>query len=668
VTATSGTFADALPLIARVFAEVLRVPPSVTPTDWARQNLVVPDGPYAGQPFTPELTPYLVEPLNGFANDDPCNKIVCKKSAQSGFTLLAIAAIGHMIDCEPCRVMLVQPTGSALTDFNREKLQPAIDGTAPLAKKVRPQTSRSGRGSTTYSKKYPGGSLTLAIATSTADLRGKTVRKVIKDEASEYPEDLDGQGSPHQMIAARYESFQATQDFKEISISTPVVKGACYIDAEFDAGDQRYWHVPCPNCGTEFVFTFGPCFRFRPEHPHDAHYVPPCCNKRIDHDLKNILVRRGRWIATAPAPGKHRSYHFDALSSPFVPWDLIAARYVDAKDDPTKLKAFDNLTLGRAHEVRGDAPDHERLMALRERYDRRRIPPEGLLLVAAADVQANGIYVEVLAFGADRQSWVVEALVLDGDTDDPTAGAFKKLDKVYETRWPDAFGNMRRIDAFGVDSGFRSNVVYTWCRERPATFALKGGDGWARSALSTPSLVDVDVMGKRIKEGASLWTVGTWSLKAQLYALLRKPRVAEGADAEPIGCAHFGDWLDGAYFIQLTNEYLVDERHKGRLRRTWKERGANHWLDCRIYNMALADYLGVTRMTLAEWKHLARMRGVPGMVAAPPPAAPSRPQPSHHAAPAPEPIAAPPAPPPATSKPRPDPPVRARRSSYMDGY
>ena len=43
----------------------------------------------------------------------------------------------------------------------------------------------------------------------------------------------------------------------------------------------------------------------------------------------------------------------------------------------------------------------------------------------------------------------------------------------------------------------------------------------------------------------------------------------------------------------------------------WKERGANHFLDCRIYNLALADYLGLSRMTSDEWAQLAKLRGTP---------------------------------------------------------
>lgn len=607
----------ALPLVAGILASLFAPAQAITPSQWAARNLAVPDGPRAGERFDLAMTPYLAEVLDFFSSECPDNKCAIRKSAQTGFTLLAIAAIGHSIDCEPCRIMVVQPTDSALSEFNREKLQPAINQTAVLRRKVVPQTSRSAQGSTVYTKRYPGGSLTLAIATSTADLRGKTIKKVIKDEASEYPADLDGQGSPHGMIEARYTSFLASGEWKELSISTPTIKGDCWIDEAFHGGDQRYWHVPCPGCGGEFYFCDGSQFQYERQYPFKAHYVAPCCGTVIDAAQRNSLVRKGRWVATEPGPGRYRSYHFDAFSSPFVPWDKIAQEAIAAEADAAKQKTFHNLTLGRAYEVKGDAPDHVRLMALREDYDRKRIPPLGLLLVASADVQANGIYVEVLAIAPDRQSWVIEALVLDGDTSDPERGAFAKLTEVYEAAWPDSFGGTRRVDAMGVDSGFRAHVVYAWTRGRPKTFALKGGDGWSRAPLSSPSLVDLDLGGKRIKQGASVWTVGGWSLKAQFYADLRKLRLAEGAEIEPAGACHFGRFLDEPYFVQLTNEHLVDGKFKGRARKEWKERGPNHFLDCRIYNLALADYLGLSRMTQDEWRQLAKLRGASGELQSP---------------------------------------------------
>jgi phage terminase large subunit GpA-like protein len=610
--------ASAIAIVAGALAGVFTPPDAITPSAWAAKNLIVPDGPRANEKWDPELTPYVVEPLDKLGPDDPANKVVVVKCAQSGFTTLGIAFIGHAIDCDPNGgMMVVQPTDSALTEFNRDKLGPAIENTPALKKKVLPQKSRAGEGSTAYSKRYAGGSLTMAIASSTADLRSKTKKKIFKDEASEYPADLDNQGSPHSMIEARYESFLASGDWKELDVSTPTIKGACYISEEYERGDQRRWHVVCPGCASKQVFKFfGGHFQFNETYPYQAHYVMPCCGSVVEAHEKFALVRNavrdgGGWIATASAPGKFASYHFDALSSPFVPWDKIAQRWIEAQSDPAKLKAFYNLTLGQPYDMKGDAPDHVRLMERREAdLKRGHIPPRGLMLVGAADVQLRGIYWQVVAYAPNREAWVVDAGLIAGDTTDAYGGAFAELATVYNREYHDAFGGRRRVDGFAVDSGFRSHVVYEWCRTRHLAYAVKGEDGWSRPALGTPKLVDIDLGGKKISQGTRLWGVGTWSLKGHFYEDLRREGRAAGREVDPAGYWHFATWLDDVYFRQITAEALVEKRVRGRVTKAWEPRGKedNHFLDCAIYCMALADHLGLTRMTEDEWRVLARER------------------------------------------------------------
>jgi hypothetical protein len=543
-----------------------------------------------------------------------------------------MAMIGHSIDRDPCRMMIVQPTDNALSEFNRDKLQPAIDQSKALKAKVSAQTSRSATGSTTYSKRYPGGSLTLGIASSAADMRSKTIKKLIRDEIDEYPADLDGQGDPLKLSEGRLTSFLAQGDWKLLDISTPTIKGASAIDDRFEAGDQRYWHVPCPHCTSEdgspseFVFTWGENFRFSREFPHKAHFIAPCCGAVVEGHEKNGLVRNGRWIPTVVEPGRFPSYHFDALSSPFVPWDHIAQEYLSSGNDPTKLKTFWNLWLDLPYEMKGDAPDHELLFARREIYQRGRVPEQGLILIAAADVQMRGIWWEVTAYSSRRESWTVDAGYCDGDTSTHDAEAFQKLEaQVLDHDWPDAWGRPRRVDAFGIDSGYRSHAVYAWVRRvqrlnragRDVVLALKGEDGWGRPALGSPRLVDIDMGGRKVKKGCKLWAVGTWPLKGAFYEDLRKARTDAGT---PEGFCHFGDWQDMAYVRQLTAEYLTDELYRGRSRRVWKIRASerdNHWLDVRVYSLALLEHLGFSRMSPADWSVLAEERGTPPAEALP---------------------------------------------------
>ncbi|HEY1863362.1 MAG TPA: terminase gpA endonuclease subunit [Roseiarcus sp.] len=612
-------------IFSQAVADVLMPAEELTPSQWAEAHLTVPDGPLAGQKFSLALTEYLREPLDMLGPDSPVNEIAVMKSAQTGFTTLLIAIVGYMIDRAPCHSLLIQPTSDAAMDFNRLKLDPAIRASPALKRKVASQTSRSSEGSTTYSKQFPGGSLTLAISTSAADLRSKTVGVMLRDEIDQYPDDLDGQGSPLEISDGRLMAFLTSGEWKKADISTPTIKGGSKIERRFQAGDQRRWRVPCPGCGSEFTFEF-PGLRYSETFPHKAHYVAPCCGSIIENHQKLDPLRRGRWVATEARPGAFPSYHLSALESPFVPFDAIAAERVAAGDDPTRLRTFDNLWLGIPHEVQGDSPDAESLMTRRESgHARGQIPPRGLILVGAADVQGNGIWFEVIAIAPNRETWVVEAGFLSGSTESPDGDAFEQLrERVLDRDWPDAFGRTRKLDALGVDSGFRSHVVYSWVRANrrarantkgaDTVLALKGGEGWDRPAMGLPSTVDISLAGKRVRGGAAVRVVGTFSLKSVFYEDLWKLGIKSGKPANPPGMCHFPDFLDDVYFKQLTSEYVVNEiGRNGRPRRVWRLRHGrdNHLLDCRVYNLALAEFLGVQKMTSDEWALLTRERCAP---------------------------------------------------------
>jgi phage terminase large subunit GpA-like protein len=197
------------------------------------------------------------------------------------------------------------------------------------------------------------------------------------------------------------------------------------------------------------------------------------------------------------------------------------------------------------------------------------------------------------------------------------------LHKTIGRDFPDAFGRIRRLDALAIDAGFRSSVVYATVHnnQRISTnggyemlFAVDGRDGWSTPPLGSPSLVDVDLTGRRSRKGAKLWPVGTWGLKGTFYEDLRKEGKRSGAEVDPGGYVHFPHWLDEGYMRQITAEYLADDAYRGRARKVWKQRPSqrdNHWLDCRVYNMAIAEHLGLSTLTADEWARLAKERGAP---------------------------------------------------------
>lgn len=622
-----------LRLVMTRLAAALRPRERVPFREWLPRNIVLVDGPEAGRPWSARGAPYLLEIADCLSEDHPSPLVTVRKSAQTGVSILAMAWCLYIADCEPANTLFAAPSIDALRELNSGKLQPLIEAWHRRIRRevIIPQTSRSGTGSTTFEKAFAGGRLFLANANSQTDLASKTIRKGVKDELSKW-EDIPGYGDPEKMFFSRFTAFRANREYKILEISTPEVdSGAddpdgvdthCRIDRAFRKSDQRFWHVLCPACRQPFVHTFD-CLVVDEKHPHRTVYQCPSegCRHLITESERREIIQPeagAQWIATAADNSRHPGFHIDAFISMMMSYEAIAENWLASKTEVAR-KQFWNETLGLPFRFRGDAPDHERLMERREYYPENIIPAPCLLLTAGADVQHDGIWVEIVGFAEDRQSWVISCRFLPGDTTDPDRGAWPLLAEVYDEAFADAFGGMRAIDAMAVDAsdGGRAAQVYVWTRRRARAFAIKGADGWLHPAIGTPTKQDINLRGKKIRGGAELWPVGTWPLKAEFYANLRKVGRAAGQEQDPPGYCHFGVFLVESYFRMITSEYLADAIYKGRKRRVWKQAGPNHALDCRVYAMAMAEYLGITRMRGDAWARLKAQRGVPQQLAQP---------------------------------------------------
>ncbi|MCA0404872.1 MAG: phage terminase large subunit family protein [Proteobacteria bacterium] len=629
---------DALDLVCSFLSRRVRPARPVPLSRWLAENLELVDGPAAGELWSAEGAPYLVEIADCLGDNHPCNLVTVRKSQQTGASILALGWVLYVAEREPANLLYGVPGLDALRDLNSGKLQPLIDAWQKRNGRtvIQPQTSRSGTGSTTYEKVFPGGRVWLANANTVMDLSSKTAKKGVKDELSKW-QDIPGFGDPETLYFGRFTAFRRTKNYKILEISTPEIdsgadpeeaEGHCRIDRSFRKSDQRFFHIACPECGGLFYHRPE---QFRPdfEQPSRSYYECDHCGHAVSESERVLALRStGRWIATAEGPDRHPGFHIDAFISLMMSYEAIAEDARKSQKTEKARKDYHNLVLGLPYQYRGDAPDHVRLMERREEWLKRgHIPPRGLILVASADIQMRGIWVEIRAFASNGESFVIDAFYLDGETDSPRAPVFDSLRKeVLDREFPDAFGRKRKVDALGVDSGYRSHIVYAWVRAaqrlhpdtgRDVILALDGRDGWSHPAIGVPKLVDIDLDGARVKQGAKIWPVGTWPLKSQFYSNLRKDGIRSGAQEDPPGYCHFPLWLDENYFRQITAEHLEDVIVRGKIAgRKWAKTGENHFLDCVVYNYALADHLGLWTMTEDDWAFLAKRRGAPE--AAPP--------------------------------------------------
>lgn len=629
----------ALRLMASRLADRLRPPPPMKVSDWVARNVVLIDGPSAGQVWNARGAPYMVEILDCLSEDDPCNLVTVRKSQQSGASIASLAWVLYCAEREPANMIFASPALDALRRMNSGKLQPMIDAWQRRIdrKEIVDQVSRSGGSSTTFEKVFArGGRLYLANANSVTDLSSVTTKKGIKDELSKW-EMIPGGGDPENLFFGRFTAFRATGDWKILEISTPEadlgdetgeMPGQCRIDRSFRASDQRHWFMACPDCGEFFRHKFER-LRIDQEQPERSRYICENCDYPISDAERRIQLQPeagAHWRALNAGPGRHPGFQIDAFISMMMGYEAVAQDYIAARRKPGGLDDFSKLVLGLPYKVRADVPDYKRLLDRREAHLKRgHIPADALLLTASADVQMRGIWLEIVAWTKNRRSYLVDALYLGGDTESPSSPVFEQLRKeTLDRRFPDAFGGERRIDALAVDSGYRANVVYSWVRlnqtphpdtGRDLVLAIKGDKGWGKPAIGTPSLQDIDLGGKKLAQGAKVWPIGTWPLKTSLYLDLGKQRLGETVAEVPDGYCHFGGWVDEQYFQQLCAAHLEDIKVRGLpAGKRWVDLRENHFLDDRVYNIAMAEYLGLSIMTEAEWAALARQRGVPEAV------------------------------------------------------
>lgn len=612
----------ALKAIASGIAESCRPRPPKPFSEWIRTNIELVDGPKKGELWSPEDAPYLVEVAECLSIENPCTEVSVRKAQQTGVSILALAWCLYLAEVAPDNILYGVPGLDALRDINSGKLQRLIDKHAERTGKttIFPVKDRSGTGSTASEKKFAGGSLYMANANAVMDLSAKTIRYGVEDELSKWST-LPNGADPENLFFGRFTAFRRLQEYKIFRLSTPEIDsgnpaedapGHCRIDRHFQRSDQRYWHVKCPACGKEQVLNDKALVVDR-DNPERSTLRCQHCPHEITEAERVDAVRGGRWIATKPGPGRHPGFHIDAFISLMMSiGEIVKDKKEYAKKGEAGEKDYANVVCALPFAPKGNAPDHKRLMERREDYQPETIPPGALIFTIGADIQSYGIYAEAVAFAEDRQSWNVSAEFFEGATDNPQAGAWLLFEEYIGREFPDAWGVLWRPDAIAVDSGYRTNQVLEFCRRHPGTYATKGEGKRGVPAISPPTRKSVTRKGKRKRYGSSMsWPVGTWALKQELMGNLHKTGIAAGEVCDPPGYTHFHKELGEEYFQQLTSEYFKQTLANGRLHEEWAQRREhNHWLDCRIGAMAMAEMIGLTRMKPEEWAAL-RARRMP---------------------------------------------------------
>ena len=596
--------------VINIFFEALRPDPVFTVTEWSDKYRIL-SRVSSAEPgrWRTERTPYLKAIMDDLSTTSDITEVVVMKGAQVGFTEMGNNWTGYVIDHAPGPMLNVMPREEDAKKNSKIRIGPMIQASERLQLRVKDAKTRDS-GNTVLQKDFPGGVLYMTGANSAAGLRSMPVRYLNLDEVDEYPGDLEGQGDPVGLARKRTNTFSSKK--KILMGSTPTIEGRSRIESAFKQTNQQYFFVPCPDCGHMQVLVWSN-MKWDWGKPSTVHYECEQNGCKIKNWQKTKMLAKGEWRATAEGRNESVSgYHLSSLYSPvgWLSWEEAVAEWEEARDEKNieKLKTFVNTTLGETWKDAGEAPDWKRLYDRRDPYQRNELPDGVCFIVAGADIQEDRIEVEVVGYGRNKRSWSIDFRVFAGDTNDLQSPAWRQLDDLVEEVWQTKGGVELPLKLMAVDSGYRTQTVYNWCRKYPMTkvVALKGLDGQS-VLMSSPRVVDVKLGAKqrRIRRGLKLFTIGTSVAKSELYGWLRLKKPEEG-EPYPYGFCHFPEEYDEEHFKRLTSEELQTTFVRGFKKHQWVKANneRNEQLDCRVYARGAANLLGMDRYKDQQWARL----------------------------------------------------------------
>ncbi|BCZ48438.1 terminase [Clostridium gelidum] len=560
---------------------ILAPPPLLTVSKWADSyRKLSPESSAEPGQWRTSRAEYQREIMDSLSNKET-EIIVVMSSAQVGKTELINNIIGYFIDYDPSPIMLLMPTLDLAQSYSKKRLAPMIRDTPVLRGKVKDAKSRDSD-NTLLEKGFPGGYIALTGANSPTGLSSRPIRILLADEVDRFPKSAGIEGDPLSLAEKRTKTFW---NKKKFFVSTPTEKGISRIDKEFDDSSQEKWCLPCPVCGKLQPL------RWAQIHFEDITHECKFCGDRCNEF--EWKAGSGEWIAKYPKRIKKRGFHLNALASSWERWENIIEEFKLAKKNGHEtLKTWVNTTLGEVWEAdEGEGADNDDLVARRELYIND-IPRKVIVLTAGVDVQDDRLEVEVVGWGAGKESWGIQYKVFYGDLGQKIV--WQQLDEyLLKTFWFEE-GDGLILSCVCIDSGGHyTTEVYKFCKEREhrRVFAIKGVGGYGKPFISKPT--------RNNRERAALFSLGVDNGKETILSRLK---IKEDGP----GYCHFPKEVDRgydeSYFKGLTSEKRVIRYKKGVATFEWVKKSSsirNEPMDLRNYANAAFEILNPDLDTMA---------------------------------------------------------------------
>jgi len=622
--------------------DLLRPPRRIRVSDAARESLYVVHGNGTRTLWSPEKTPYMVEPMDCMGSR-LYDAVIFAGPARTGKTLgLIDGYIAYKVINDPGDGLLAQITEEKAREFSKKRLDREFNASPDLLERLSPRANDNN----VHDKIFRAGNYLAIKWPSKNVFASSDYQFVLLTDYDRMPPDIGGEGSAFQLAGKRTQTFGSTgMTMAESSPGRPVLDADWRLPEDephrappttgildlYNQGDRRrlYWQCPEKGCRQWFQPVKE---NFNME---SGLVFCPHCAVELDPKKKRQLNREHRWLPEgceldvdgvihgARRPVRIASFWMEGPAAAYQTWGQLRAKLAAAEatfaetGDQEDLKTVINTDWGRPYKSRVSAKSRSslQLMDRTEAIEHRTVPAGVRVLIATVDVQGGKnrrFVVQIHGFGPGREMWLVDRFNIKEDRGPNNDQEPRRISPATHGedwdlltrdvlrrsyRLADGSGRRMPIAAMGVDTGGEghgeesvTSQAYDYYRRlkrdglQDRVYLLKGGSTKTSNRVrkTYPDNSGRKSRKSKARGDVPLWILGTDLLK-DIVAL------AMDRDSPGAGYMHVPDWLGRWWFDELT--YEVKDAATGK----WKKPGKrpNEAFDLCAYAVALYIILGL---------------------------------------------------------------------------
>lgn len=606
--------------IRREVAAMVRPRERISVTEAAQKYVKVRTASGAVTEWDPDLTPYMVEPMNLLASRY-YDAVIFVGPAQSGKTQgLITCFMAYIIKCDPSDFMILQTTKGTARDFDTQVVKRAFRDSPELKKEL----AAGNKSDNTYDKVFKSGAVLFQRWPSINELSGKPLKYMLMTDYDRMTQDVDGEGSVFAQGSKRTTKFMSrgmtvvdtSPGYKVEDPSwrppegrehaAPPCAGALSL---YNMGDMRRWYVKCPECGERFMpppDEKGLDFNFSKDMfgatitdlEREVSFVCAANGCLIPTSKKREMNATGLWVPQGcrivddkvvgtPRRTRIASFWFPGILAAYSNPEEMAQKFLngsreyDITGEEQNLKACINVDFGAPYVSRNSisAVSAEEYKRRSEDLPPKQIPEGCRFIIATCDVQSRGFVVQVNGYGLNKERWIIDRFeiriskrVENGEPVPCSPHTFGEdwdllTEKVMSLTYPlsDDSGRVMSLLKTACDSAGKEGVTekaYDFWRKLKKSgqdknfMLIKGERPKPNANKPTVRKSYPENTDKSKKKANAKGEVPVWILNTTVL----KDTVSNdlGRDRPGNGFIHFPNWLDLSFFEELTAEHRTD--------------------------------------------------------------------------------------------------------------